>query len=55
MASQRSALEELQSRLRAAEERLRMAEIAGGIATFEHDFCDGRVDAERPLLEPARS
>ena len=41
MASQHSALEELQSRLRAAEERLRMAEIAGGIATFEHDFATG--------------
>jgi len=41
MASQRSALEDLQSRLLAAEERLRMAEIAGGIATFEHDFSTG--------------
>ncbi len=41
MASRRSALEDLQSRLRSAEERLRMAEIAGGIATFEHDFSTG--------------
>src|SRR3990170_4382949 len=41
MASQRSVLEDLQSRLRAAEERLRMAEIAGGIATFEHHFATG--------------
>jgi hypothetical protein len=41
MASPRSDLDELQSRLRAVEERLRMAEIAGGIATFEHDFSTG--------------
>ena len=36
-----SDLEELQSRLRTAEERLRMAEIAGGIAAFELDFSTG--------------
>ena len=38
MANERPDLEELHSRLRATEERLRMAEIAGGIATFEHEF-----------------
>src|SRR4029450_4117002 len=41
MVSPRSDLEELQSRLGAAEERLRMAEIAGGIAAFELDFSTG--------------
>jgi PAS domain S-box-containing protein len=41
MASPRSDLEELQNRLLVAEERLRMAEIAGGVASFEHDFATG--------------
>jgi len=41
MVGERSDLEELRDRLRIAEERLRMAEIAGGIATFEHDFATG--------------
>lgn len=41
MASPPSELEELQGRLSAAEERLHLAEIAGGIATFEHDFSSG--------------
>src|ERR1700741_4499649 len=42
MASPRSDdLEELQNRLLVAEQRLRMAEIAGGVASFEHDFGTG--------------
>ena len=41
MASERSAFEELQHRLHIAEDKLRMAEIAGGVATFEHDFSTG--------------
>src|SRR5688572_26716099 len=64
MASEHSALEELQSRLLAAEERLRRAEIAGGIAAFELDFSTGvwtlserlwdlldRVGSEAPTFE----
>src|ERR1044072_8208698 len=64
MASPPSELEELQGRLSAAEERLRLAEIAGGIATFEHDFSTGgwtlsarlwnlldRAGSEPPIFE----
>ena len=64
MASDASELEDLQNRLRTAEERLRMAEIAGGIATFELDFGTGawtlsdrfwdlldRVGSEPPTFE----
>jgi PAS domain-containing protein len=57
-------LKDLQNRLRIAEQRLHMAEIAGGIATFEHDFGTGewtlsdrfwnlidRVGSEPPTFE----
>jgi PAS domain S-box-containing protein len=41
MSSERSAIEDLESRLHVAEQRLCMAEIAGSIATFECDFSTG--------------
>ena len=31
-----------EERLRASEERLRLGEIAGGIATFEYEYADAR-------------
>ena len=33
--------EDYEERLRASEERLRLGEIAGGIATFEYDYDSG--------------
>jgi hypothetical protein len=33
--------ESYEERLRASEERLRLSEIAGGIATFEYDYDRG--------------
>jgi PAS domain S-box-containing protein len=41
--------EELRKRLREAEERLRTAELAGGIATFEFDFASGTWRISRGL------